>query len=95
MFNDAVSNLYIIASGGFMTMGGRNSSWSKFKAICRNLLEENEGTSGKIINALAKIQSRYLRVKYYRFYHFGSLAFREMSDKECVIVPFRSGTVNL
>jgi len=46
MFDDALSNIYIIASGGFMTIGGRNSSWPKFKAVCRNLPEEPKGTSG-------------------------------------------------
>ena len=78
-----------------MAMGGRNLSWSKFNVICRNLPEEPEGTSGTIINALAKIQCRYLRVKHYKVYRFGSLVLREMSDKEYVGVPFICATLNL
>jgi hypothetical protein len=88
MCNDDVINLYIIASGGCMTMSGRNSSWRKFKAICRNLSEATEGTSGTIIYGLAKIQSSYLPVKYYKVYRFGSLVLREMSSKEYVGVSF-------
>ena len=94
MFNDAVSNLYI-ASGGCLTMGGRNSSWPKFKAICQNLPEEPEVISGMKSNALAKIHSRYIRVKYYKVYRFGSLVLREMSGKECVGVSFIGATLNL
>jgi hypothetical protein len=62
-------------------MSGRIWSWLKFKAVCRNLPEETEGTSGTIINTLAKMQSRYLLFKYYKVYRFGSLVLREMSDK--------------
>jgi hypothetical protein len=78
-----------------MTMYGRNLSWPKFKAICRNLPEEPEGTSGTKINALAKIHSRYIWVKYYKVYRFGSLDLREMSDKEYVGISFIDATLNL
>ena len=95
MFNDNDSNLYIIESGGFMTMDWRNLPWPKFKAICRNLPEEPEGTSGMKINALAKIHSRYIRVKYCKVYRFGSLDLREISDKEYVGVLFIGATLHL
>lgn len=71
-----------------MVLGGRNSSWPKFKVICRNLPEEPEGTSGKI-------RSRHIQVKYYKVYRFGSLVLREMSDKEYVGVTFIGAALNL
>lgn len=76
-----------------MTKDGKNSSWPK--AICRNLREEPEGTSGTKINALAKLHSSYIRVRYYKAYYFGSLVLREISDKECVGVSFIGATLNL
>ena len=78
-----------------MAMGRRNLSWPKFKVICRNLPEQPERTSDTIINALAKIQCRYLRVKHYKVYRFGSLVLREMSDKKYVGVPFIGATLIL
>jgi hypothetical protein len=74
------------------------------EGICRGLslrqsvgtyLEEPEGNSGANINALAKIHSKYIRVKYYKVYRFGSLVLRKMSDKECVGVSFIGAILNL